>query len=95
MTTTTRSSSGERRRAARASADRHARLRSIETTLLKARLDVDSIDEPVLAYFIDLAIADVLKMASVDQEPPVPQDGRRSNVIRFANSPAKVALPAR
>jgi hypothetical protein len=34
-------------------------LRTIETTLVKARADAERIGEPVIAYFIDMAIAEV------------------------------------
>jgi hypothetical protein len=34
-------------------------LGSIEATLVKARTDAQAIEEPVIAYFIDMAIAEV------------------------------------
>ena len=94
MTTTTRSSFLETRLATRESAERRARLRSLEATLSEARSSAESIGRPALAYLIDMAIAEAKGTRPVDQTQGQ-QDGRKSNVIKFANSPARVASPAR
>ncbi len=73
-----------------------AELRSIEAALLETRLAAESMDKPVLAYFIDMAIAEVRDITPADQETPRLQNGRKlSKVVRLVNSPAKVALRAR
>lgn len=66
--------------AAQQSAGRQAKLHSLEAILIEARLAAESIDEPVLGYFIDMAIAEVRGITTVDQETPGTQDGRKSNV---------------
>jgi len=59
--------------APRVYAEHKAEFRSIEATLFEARLRADAIDEPVLTYFIDMAIAQVRGMTQVDQETPGPR----------------------
>jgi hypothetical protein len=95
MTTIARLSFLETQFAAEDSAEQEEKLRSLEATLFGARADADSIDEPVLVYFIDMAIAELRRVATFDEETPTTQDGRKSNdksnVIEFANSPETVA----
>ncbi len=87
MTMTPRSSLLETRLDARASAERQSELRTIEAALLKIHLRADSIEDPVLTYLINMAIAEVRGMTPVDQETPASQEGRTpSNVIKFADS---------
>ncbi len=81
---------------AKASVVRQAELRSVEAALFAARSGAKSMDNPVLAYLIDMAIAEVRNITPVDQETPELQDGSKpSKVVRFVNSSAKVALRAR
>jgi len=65
--------------AAQESAQRRAKLDSLETILSDVRLAAGSIDEPVRGYFIAMAIAEIRGMMRVDQETPSPQDGRKSS----------------
>jgi|SRR5271165_6239935 len=88
--------SSEKRLSEEASLVRQAELRSVEAALFAARLGAESMDNPVLAYFIDMAIAEVRNITPVDKETPQLQDGSKlSNVVRFVNSSAKFALQAR
>lgn len=92
MTRTPRSSVLETRNAAEEFAERRSKLQSLEATLFEARLGADLIDGPELVYFIDMAIAEVRRIMTIDQETQSPQDDRKSlNSVRPANSPAKVA----
>jgi len=53
-----------------------AELRSIEAALLETRLAAESMDKPVLAYFIDMAIAEVRDITPVSGGPRFPTPGR-------------------
>jgi hypothetical protein len=83
MTTTAHLSFLETHFAAEDSAERLAKLRSLEATLFDARRDADSIDAMALAYFIDMAIDQVRRIMTVDQETNV-------HVIEYSDC-AKVA----
>ena len=75
---------------------RQVEIRSLEAVLLEARLRAGSIHKPVLAYFVDMAIAELQTIAPVVDETPCLQDGRKlSKVVQFADSPAKGALLVR
>jgi hypothetical protein len=94
MTKRTRSSVADIGVARGVSAARKKLIRSIGVNLCEARLAAESIQNPVMAYFIDMAIAEVRQMTIVHQEMPLLQDGRdEANVLRFLKSPAKGALP--
>jgi hypothetical protein len=44
------------------------RLRSIESALAQARTEAERLDEPVLAYFVGMAIAEVKRTSRLKQE---------------------------
>lgn len=91
-----RSSLPEIRLASEASAIRERVIHSIAVRLYEARLGAESIQNPVISYFIDMAIVEVRQMTMVHQETPRLQDGRKEpKVVQFLNSPAKDALSIR
>ena len=92
MTMTTPPSLRETHFAAQASAERQAKIHLLQENLIETRLGVDAIEEPVLGYFIAMAITEMRRMTPADQETPSPQDGRKSSkCVSLANLPAKVA----
>jgi hypothetical protein len=50
------------------SADRQSVLHAIEAALTKARMDAEAIEYPVLAYFLDMAIAELKNDERPDQQ---------------------------
>ena len=50
------------------SADRQNVLHAIEAALTKARMDAEAIEYPVLAYFLDMAIAELKNDERPDQQ---------------------------
>jgi hypothetical protein len=71
-------------------------IRSIGGRLCQARLGAESIQNPVIAYFIDMATAELEQMTTVNRVLPRLKDGRNeSRVVQFSKPPAKGALPIR
>lgn len=53
---------------AQRAASRRSVLRAIEAELTKARMDAEKAEYPVLAYFVDIAIAEIKNGAQSDQQ---------------------------
>lgn len=65
---------------------REAVLRAIERVLTKARIDAETIEQPVLAYLLDMAIAEVKNSENPDQQGTRQRRQKRgSNVIQFGS----------
>jgi hypothetical protein len=59
---------------------------AIEATLTKARIDAAEIEQPVLAYFIDMAIAELRKSTiSTREEIRRPHDRGMASVVRLVD----------
>jgi hypothetical protein len=56
-------------------------LSTIEATLAKAGTDAELIDEPVIAYFIDMAIAEVRRKSQLLREAPRRRCGQNSKDV--------------
>jgi hypothetical protein len=68
------------------SAYRETVLRAIEEALTKARLDAEAVEQPVLAYFLDMAIAEVKNSGRSDQQGSGERRHKRAaNVIQFVS----------
>jgi hypothetical protein len=54
-------------------------LRAIEAALTKARSDAVAIEDPLLAYFIDMAITELGRAQNSAQAEGLPPTGRQDN----------------
>jgi hypothetical protein len=62
----------------------HKGLRSIESALAKARTDAELLDEPVLAYLVGMAIAEVNRRSRPKQEASRERsDGKTAEVVQL------------
>jgi hypothetical protein len=81
-TITTRSLVVERSRSKDRAAHQQLGLHSIESALAKARTEAELLDEPVLAYFVDMAIHEV-RSRLTQEASSVRRDGKTADVVQL------------
>ncbi len=81
-TITTRSSVVERSRSGDRAARQKVGLHSIESALAKARTEAELLDEPILAYFVDMAIHEVRSRITRDVSGER-RDGKTAEVVQL------------
>ena len=67
------------------SAHREALLRAIEEALTKTRIDAEAVEQPVLVYFLDMAIAEVKSGISDHNGYQGVRQKIAANVIQFVS----------
>ena len=84
--TTNTSFSSEAPASGESSAYRETVLRAIEDALTKARIDAEAVDQPLLAYFLDMAILEVKNCGNSDQRDPRQRGQKRAaDVIQLVS----------